>query len=109
MSVCCEDDLYTMSEEYVRENNERGKSVINRFTIETDHFAHDIEPLYAQFLAQVDKIKEEWVTGKDHYRLHFIEKRELALHLLTQYFRMPQIRDVIVDDFIRMERANIGV
>lgn len=109
MSVCCEDDLYTMSEEYVKESNERGDGVINRFTIETDHFAHGVEPLYARFLAQVDGIKEDWVTGKDHYRLQFLEKREFALHILTQYFRMPQIGDVMVDDYIRMERAGIDM
>ena len=109
MSVCCEDDLYTVSKEYVKESNERGDGVINRFTIETDHFAHGVEPLYARFLAQVDGIKEDWVTGKDHYRLQFLEKREFALHILTQYFRMPQIGDVMVDDYIRMERAGIDM
>lgn len=109
MSVCCEDDLYTMSEEYVKESNERGDGVINRFTLETDHFAHGVEPLYAQFLSQVDGIKEDWVTGKGHYRLQFLEKREFALHILTQYFRMPQIGDVMVDDYIRMERASIDM
>ena len=109
MSVCCEDDLYTMSEEYVKESNERGDGVINRFSLETDHFAHGVEPLYAQFLSQVDGIKEDWVTGKGHYRLQFLEKREFALHILTQYFRMPQIGDVMVDDYIRMERASIDM
>lgn len=109
MSVCCEDDLYTMSEEYVKESHERGDGVINRFTLETDHFAHGVEPLYAQFLSQVDGIKEDWVTGKGHYRLQFLEKREFALHILTQYFRMPQIGDVMVDDYIRMERASIDM
>ena len=70
-----------MSEEYVKENNEKGESVINRLTIETDHFAHTQEPLYDQFLGQIDEIKEEWVTGKGHYRLQFLEKKEFALHI----------------------------
>ena len=109
MSVCFEDDLYTISEKYVKENNEKGKNVINPLTLETDHFAHTQEPLYAQFLEQVDEIKEEWVTGKDHYRLKFIEKREFALHIITQYFRMPQVGDAMVDDYIRMERAGIDM
>ena len=34
MSVCCESDLYTMFEKYVKENNEKGDSVINRLSIE---------------------------------------------------------------------------
>lgn len=67
MSVCCEDDLYTISDNYVKNNNEEGKSVINSLSIETDHFAHTIEPLYAQFLKQIDEIKGEWVAGNDHY------------------------------------------
>ena len=85
MSVCCEDDLYTISDNYVKNNNEEGKSVINSLSIETDHFAHTVEPLYAQFLKQIDDIKREWVTGYDHYRLNYLEKREFAIHILTQY------------------------
>ncbi len=109
MSVCCEDDLYTISDEYVRKNNEESDSEINRVSLETDHFAHTVEPLYAELLRQIDVIKEEWLTGKDHYRLQFIEKRELALHIITQYFRMPQIGNVMVEDYIRTEKASIDI
>ena len=109
MSVCCENNLYTISEKYDKENNEKGESVITPLTLETDHNAHTQEPLYAKFLEQVDEIMEEWVTGKDHYRLQFIEKREFALHIITQYFRMPQIGDVMADNCIRMERAAIDM
>lgn len=109
MSVCCETDLYTMSDEYVKDNNEKGGSLIDRLTLETEHFAHTVEPLWAQYLQQLDEIKEEWVTGKDHYRLNYYEKRELALHIITQYFRLPQIGSVMVDDYLRMERAGIDI
>lgn len=109
MSVCCEDDLYTISDNYVKYNNEEGKCMINGLSIETDHFAHTIEPLYAQFLKQIDEIKGEWVTGNDHYRLNYLEKREFALHIVTQYFRMPQIGDVMVNDYIRMEKAGMDM
>lgn len=109
MSVCCEDDLYTISDNYVKNNNEEGKCMINGLSIETDHFAHTIEPLYAQFLKQIDEIKGEWVTGNDHYRLNYLEKREFALHIVTQYFRMPQIGDVMVNDYIRMEKAGMDM
>ena len=61
MSVCCESDLYTMSEKYVKENNEKGDSVINRLSIETNHFSHSVEPLYAKFLAQIEEIKIDYV------------------------------------------------
>ena len=83
--------------------------MINGLSIETDHFAHTIEPLYAQFLKQIDEIKGEWVTGNDHYRLNYLEKREFALHIVTQYFRMPQIGDVMVNDYIRMEKAGMDM
>ena len=109
MSVCCEDDLYTISDNYVKNNNNEGKSVINSLSIETDHFAHTIEPLYAQFLKQIDEIKGEWVAGNDHYRLNYLEKREFALHIVTQYFRMPQIGDVMVNDYIRIEKAGMDM
>ena len=109
MSVCCEDDIYTFSEEFVKRNKEEGNCTINRLSIETDHFAHTVEPLYIQLLNQINEIKEDWVTGKDHYILNFYEKKELALHIVTQYFRLPQIGDTLVDNYIRMERASIDM
>ena len=109
MSVCCEDDIYTFSEEFVKRNKEEGNCTINRLSIETDHFAHTVEPLYIQLLNQINEIKEEWVTGKDHYILNVYEKKELALHIVTQYFRLPQIGDTLVDNYIRMERASIDM
>lgn len=109
MSVCCEDDLYTMSDEYVRSNNEEGKSTIDNLSIEKEHFADTVEPLYSQMLKQIDEIKEEWISGKDHYRLLHEEKRELALHIVTQYFRLPQIGDSMVDDYVRAEKAGIDM
>ena len=109
MAVCCKDDLYTLSKEYVKENNDKGESIIHKLSIETDHFANTVEPIYAQLLNQIDEIKSEWMSGTDHYRLQFIEKRELALHIVTQYFRLPQIGDVIVNDSLRMEKASIDM
>lgn len=109
MSVCCEDDIYTISDEYVKSNNEEGKGSIDKLSIESGHFAKTVEPLYSQMLKQIDDIKEEWISGKDHYRLLHVEKRELALHIVTQYFRLPQIGDSMVDDYVRMEKAGIDM
>lgn len=109
MSVCCEDDLYTMSDEYVRSNNEEGKSTIDKLRIESDYFAKTVEPLYSQILNQIDEIKDEWMAGKEHYRLMHVEKKELALHIITQYFRLPQIGDSMVDDYVRMEKAGLDM
>lgn len=109
MSVCCEDVLYTISEEFVQKNNKEGGSEINCLSIEKDHFAHTVEPFFAQLLNQIDEIKGEWISGENHYRLNFYEKRELALHIVTQYFRMPNIMESIVDDFIRMEKAEMDM
>lgn len=109
MSVCCEDDLYTMSDEYVRSNNEEGKSTIDKLSIESDHFAKTVEPLYSQILNQIDEIKDEWMADKDHFRLLHVEKKELALHIVTQYFRLPQIGDSMVDDYVSMEKAGMDM
>ncbi len=39
MSVCCEDNLYTISDEFVAKNNaEAGTAAINSLTIEQDFF-----------------------------------------------------------------------
>ena len=109
MSVCCEDDLYTMSDEYVSSNNVEGKSTIDKLSIESDHFAKTVEPLYSQMLKCIDEIKDEWMSGKDRYRLMHVEKKELALHIVTQYFRLPQIGDSMVDDYVRMEKAGLDM
>ena len=109
MSVCCEDELYTISEEFVRRNNQEGGSEINRLSIEKEHFSRNIEPFFAQLLSQIDEIKDEWISGKDHYRLNFYEKRELALHIVTQYQRMPHVMESTVDDYIRMEKAEMDM
>lgn len=109
MSVCCEDDIYTISDKYVKDSNNRTGSNINKFSLEKDHFAKIEEPLYAKLLQEIDKIKDEWISGKNQYRLKFLEKRELALHLVTQYFRHPILKDSTVDDYIRMERAGIDM
>ena len=110
MSVCCEKDIYTLSDEYVIKSREEGKgNPINNLTIEKEHFAHDVEPLYSQFLSQIDEIKDEWMTDKDHYRLNYYEKKELALHIATQYLRHPIIGDAEVDNYMRFEQANVDM
>lgn len=51
-SVCFEDDLYTMSDEYVTSYNEEGKSTIDKLSIESAHFAKTMESLYSQMLSR---------------------------------------------------------
>ena len=65
--------------------------MISSLTIERNYFAHVVELLYAQFLAIVDEIKEEWMLGKVILTFYFIKKQEFALHLIKQYFRISQI------------------
>ena len=109
MSVCCEDDLYTMSDEYVSSNNEEGNSNIDNLSIEKGHFAETVEPFLSQLLNQIDEVKDDWMSGKDYYRLNHAEKKKLALHIVTQYFRLPQIGDSMVDDYLRMEKAGLDM
>ena len=60
-------------------------------------------------MKELDVIKDEWMTDKEHYRLTFLEKKEIALHLVTQFFRLPEIREYVVNDYIRMDKANIDI
>ena len=93
MSVCCQEDMYTLSDEYVNRTKVETSGNINPLTIEKDLFAKDIEPLYSQILSQIDEIQDEWVSGKGQYRLNYYEKKEIALHIATQYLRHPVIGD----------------
>ena len=109
MSVCFEDDLYSISNDYLERNKAENGSKINRLSIESDHFAKMIEPMFSQLLKTIDEIKNEWITNKEYYRLNFYEKREIALHIVTQYFRLPQLQEATVDDYIRMGKASIDM
>lgn len=51
MSVCCKEDMYTLSDEYVNRTKAETGSDINNLSIEKDLFAKDIEPLYSQLLS----------------------------------------------------------
>ena len=62
MSVCCKDDMYTLSDEYVEKSNAETGGHVNKLSIEKDLFAKDIEPLYSHLLFQIDEIKEEWIS-----------------------------------------------
>lgn len=108
-TVCCINDLYTLSDEYVEQSNKENGGNINKLSIEKDLFSKDVEPLYSQFLSQLDEIKEEWVSGKDQYRLIYEEKKELALHIATQYLRHPVIGDAEADNYMRFEQAGLDM
>lgn len=109
MSVCCEDDMYSLSDEYVEKTKEEEGQVINNLSIEKKHFAQYVEPMYAQLLVQIDEIKDDWVTGKEQYRLSYNEKLELALHIATQYLRHPLIGEAEVDNYLRFEQASVDM
>lgn len=109
MSVCCEDDMYSISDSYIEKNNEETGSHLNRLSLEHSHFANSVEPMFSQLLQSIDVIKDEWISQREQYRLQFKEKRELALHLVTQFFRHPQLKDSTVDDYLRMEKAGIDM
>lgn len=104
MSVCCEDDLYSLSESYVEECIKQQDN-LNTLSIECDYFSKKIEPLLAQYLGQLDVIQDGWVKGTERYRLNYLEKRELALHIITLYFRIPHVMNAMIDNHLRFERA----
>lgn len=109
MSVCVEDDMYSISNDYLEKNKVENGGKINRLSIEKDHFAKMVEPMFSQLLRTIDEIKNEWITNKEYYRLNFYEKREIALHIVTQYFRLPQLQEATIDDYLRMEKAGIDM
>jgi len=108
-SVCCEKDMYTLSDEYVQRCREENDQEINSLTIEKEHFAKDIEPLYSRLLSDIDDIKDEWLTGKGQYRLNYYEKKELALHIATQYLRHPLIGEAEANNYLRFEQAGVDM
>lgn len=109
MSVCCEEDMYTLSDEYVKRCWEENHQEINNLTIEKEHFARDVEPNYSRFLLDLDEIKDEWITGQDHYRFNYYEKKELALHIATQYLRHPLIGEAEVNNYLRFKQAGVDM
>lgn len=110
MTVCFENDLYTISDEFVAKNNsEPGTSTINRLSIEKDFFSKDVEPNLDLVLRQLDEIREDWIMGREQYYLNSKEKLEVALHLVSLYFRHPLLIESAVDDYMRMERASLDM
>ncbi len=110
MAVCFENDLYTISDEFVAKNNsEPGTSTINRLSIEKDFFSKDVEPNLDLVLRQLDEIREDWIMGREQYYLNSKEKLEVALHLVSLYFRHPLLIESAVDDYMRMERASLDM
>ncbi|MBR3986891.1 MAG: DUF4238 domain-containing protein [Bacteroidales bacterium] len=102
MAVCCINDLYKISKEYINEcNNE-----ISELSIEHDYFASNIEPMLDRYLKDLDNIKNGWNNGDDRYRMNYYEKRELALHIATLYYRLPDVMNAIIDNALRLEKAN---
>lgn len=109
MSVCCEDDMYSISDSYVKEYNKETGSNLNRLSLEHDYFANLFEPKFSQLLQTIDEIMDEWILGEEQYHLQFKEKIELALHLVTQFFRHSQLKESTVDDYLRMDKACIDM
>ena len=101
MAVCCINDLYKISEEYINECNDE----INELSIEQDYFAQKIEPMLDQYLKALDNIKKGWDNVDDKYKVNYYEKKELALHIATLYYRLPDVMDSIVNNHIRFEKA----
>lgn len=110
MSVCYENNIYTISDEFISRNNaEKGASKINSQTIEHDFFSKDIEPNLDLLLRQIDEMREDWQKDKIQYNLDDKEKLEIALHLVSLYFRHPLVMESTVDNCIRAEKAQIDM
>lgn len=62
ISVCCEDDMYPISDLFVEKNKKGTGTNLNRLSLEHDHFANLIEPTLSQLLQSIDVIKDEWIS-----------------------------------------------
>lgn len=49
------------------------------------------------------------MSGKEQYILNESEKLEIALHLVSLYFRHPLVMESTVDNFIRAEKAQVDM
>ncbi len=109
MSVCCEDDMYSISDSYIEDDEKETGQRLDQLSLESHYFANGVEPMFSRLLQEIDVIKDEWISQKEQYRLQFKEKREVAMHLVTQFFRHPQLKDSTVDDVLRMEKAELDM
>lgn len=110
MAVCYEDSLYTLSDKFVERNNAASDATkVNRLTIEHDYFSKDIEPNLDILLWEIDEIRDDWVSGKERYFLNENEKLEIALHIVSLYFRHPLVMESTVDNSLRAERAMLDM
>lgn len=109
MSVCCENDMYTISDSFIEKNNEETDNHLNKLSLEHDYFANFMEPMFSQLLQSIDVIKDKWILGSEQYRLQFEEKRVLALHIVTQFFRLPQLQNSTVDDYLSIRKDAIDL
>lgn len=96
-AVCCEDNLYTISDDLIKKMKSEGGEDINSLLFEHDYFANNVEPMLLSTLRLVDKIKDAWASGASHFRLNAGIKKEIALHIATLYLRHPGIKDITID------------
>jgi len=91
-NICCEKDLYTITEETVKENAANGNN-ISKLCLESDFFASQWEPSYNSCLNLLDnKAKECIVKGIPKMQLSDDEKMAFANHITVQFLRLPQIK-----------------
>ena len=109
MSVCFENDMYTISDSFVKESNNETGGNINPMSIEQDFFADGVEDSFMKYLKDIDEIKSEWEKGSEFYVLTDVEKYELSMLIVIQYMRHPLIQKVMVENYMRMERAQIDM
>ena len=74
MSVCFEKDIYSISEDYVAQNNNEHKTQINRLSIEKDFFAKIIEPYFSQLLQDLTVLKMSGLRGLIITNLTFMKR-----------------------------------
>ena len=110
MSVCCEDDMYSISDSYIENTNKETGSHFNRLTLEHNHFAkYGRTDVLSTFT--IHRCHWKWMDfwyGTISFAV-YREKRVGITSCNSILSPSPQLKDSTVNDYLRMEKAGIDM
>lgn len=98
-NICCEKDLYTISDNMVRKSASDGNK-INKYSFEKDFFANALEQNYSRYWDLLDDMAKQCIeTDEFQMPLPDEDKIKIAYYIAVQFLRLPQIKKFDVDIF----------
>ena len=112
--VCCIDDFYKISSEFL---NEEYDCENEQLIIENEYFSKEIEPKFAKVLDWIDKRKNICLADENkNVGLSYRDKLVIAKHIVIQFFRLPDIKyqnqnmsDSIIPQMIDLFKEGISM